>query len=139
MEITEGQRLLALGQPVTLADGTQARIVFTARALLAMEEKYGSLDAYFTTVAGGSKKALLAAVVHTLQVTLSLPLETAVDYVDTRHLNAYVKAINDAIAEALPPAEDSRGNSQKAPESAGADISISAPSSSESLPRASGK
>lgn len=142
MPTTEIQRLLAAGSGVTFADGSNATIVLSARAMARIEDEYGCLDDYFKALRAATGGRLYHHLAFTFQVVLGMPEEQVWDLIDPRQTMQYLAAIGSAIAEALPEEkaeEAAEGNGQTAPDRSPGAVSSSSPSSSgTSTPSGSG-
>jgi hypothetical protein len=97
-ETADAQRLLARGRSVQLADGATHEFRFSNRALVRIEADYETLDA-FTDALKAKPFSTLAYAIH---LTLGVPLDQAIDLIDTRRTHQYLVAIGEAFEEALP-------------------------------------
>lgn len=114
MSITDADRLVAAGRPITLADGSIVRLRFGFRGLLALEESFGSLTAVeeiLSQVAEGKGKLLdpLVRLLAAGLVSEGLGFDAVADRLDIARLESYVEALVVALEEALPAAKVGKG------------------------------
>jgi hypothetical protein len=143
---THAQRLQAKGHPITLADGREIRVRFGMGALVAIEERFGSLKAVEeqlksldvnARVFGPILDLLMAGIIHT-GITREELLND--ELLDPEQLTEYAQAVGRAFAEAFPSISVGRGNEQATDEvaSPGKTGSTSAPSPSAAPKKRSG-
>lgn len=98
-EMTDTARLLARGALVTLRDGSQARLVMDAERMATIEDEFDGLENFGEVL----RRRPIRTVATALRVFCGLPDDqAALRAMDTRRIDAYVSAIGDALAEALP-------------------------------------
>jgi len=114
-EVSEADRLLARGAPVTIA-GKPARLIFTFEALERLEEEFGGLDEFVASLREeGLKKnrirnvrrGMVAGLLHTKpeeQDIVDFELEVRAQ-LDFRDFMAYLEALTLALTEAMPRSE----------------------------------
>lgn len=136
--VTEGDRIEALGVPITLVDGRQVRLRFGARAIRQLERQYGSLKTFQEEIRSGSDGRGATAIFDALGAGLlheKLGSQEEVDdLLDERLLSSdYLTAFNEAWEQSQPP-EDAgpvqESTTSDPGESRGVISTISSPSNS---------
>ncbi len=97
-EITDATRLLGRGQQITLAGGATHEVRFTNRSLVRIEDDYDGLEDFAAAV----QRKPFRTVAYVIHLTLGVPLESAIDMVDTRRMKEYIDTIGSALEAALP-------------------------------------
>lgn len=103
-EISDAARLLAKGSRVTLANGAEAEIVLTVPVLMAIEERYGSIEGFTEAWSTHVRGKIFGHLAFLFSETLGVSHEEAVELIDSKRLAEYMEAVVAALNEALPQA-----------------------------------
>jgi len=104
--MTSDGKVLSMGQPVRLLDGTTRSIRYGCAGLQRLEDDFGSLGAVMQSLAAGADGKAVTDVVRMLAAGMGERPEVLVDQLDTRQLRHYREAVSAALAEALPASDD---------------------------------
>lgn len=140
--ITDADRLLAEGAPITLRDGRVVHLRYGFRGLLELERRLGStreIDAAILEILNAEGLAytklshfICAGLTHVEGFASD---DELLELLDSKRLFAYGKAVGDALAEAFPEAE-TNGDRGKARRNNGrGDAGITRRQSSSAAPR----
>lgn len=105
---TTGQRLLAQGAPLTLTDGRMVNVRYDMRALVLIEQHFGSTTAMAVELSDPTGRKF-TALVHALACGLThegLDYDALLDLLHPSQVDAYDEAMEKAWDEAFPPAEE---------------------------------
>ncbi len=115
----EGPKLVANGSWVNLG-GSRVQVVFDNRALVEIERRWGSLNAFAKELRKGDEGKIYTCVSDAIAATVrNLPVDP-VDLIDPSRVLEYVIAIGAAFREAIPTvsepkAEQGGGRSPDSP------------------------
>jgi hypothetical protein len=136
-ESTDGEVLLAEGVTVQLAGGEIRPLRISNRAMVQIEKRYGSAQAYLDKLREGAFYTHLTAL---FSICWGIREDQALELIDGRQMKPYFQAVTDAVSEALGlPAEAGEVPSQASPSAFPGDASTRLQSSpAESTPSVSG-
>lgn len=121
MPVSDAARIAGQGEKITLADGRTLRVRYPMKAMLAIEERWGSINAIQALVGIDEKGAAVGKVfgplIDLLEIGLAhenLGRDELLDLTDPAQLNSYWEAVGRALHQALPDAGEAaaRGNGQ---------------------------
>ena len=122
---TQGTRLLAQGAPLTLTDGRTVNVRYDMRALVLIEQHFGSTTAMAVELSDPTGKKF-TALIHALACGLThegLDYDALLDLLHPSQVEEYDQAMEAAWDEAFPPAEEPdpnlAGETQSSPGSDG--------------------
>ena len=87
--------LVALGKPVTLANGEVRRLKFTNRIVARLEKEHGGIDGYVRSLRG----ATLDKLAYTFSLLFGVSPDAAMDLIDAKQTMKYITAITDSLVE----------------------------------------
>ena len=87
--------LVALGKPVTLANGEVRRLKFTNRIVAKLEKEHAGIDGYVRSLRG----AALEKLAYTFSLLFGVSPDAAMDLIDGRQMMEYITAITESLVE----------------------------------------
>lgn len=142
MGATPAQRLLAQGAPITLADGREARVRFDFRALVLVEEQFGSIVAMAQRLNDPKDKKysfFAKALACALHREDGLDEDALIDLLDPAQMSDYDEALQIAWEQAFPkPAESDPNPDGETTDSPGSSTTTAPPSASVAAMASSG-
>lgn len=110
--MTDSDRLLATGVPITLSDGRTPRLRYGMRGLKALEDEFGSINNAIDLVNGEVAGKVFTPLVKLLAAGLiqeELDEDALLDLLVPAWLDEYSTALQAAFEEAFPSASPGKG------------------------------
>ncbi|PZR71648.1 MAG: hypothetical protein DLM66_00330 [Candidatus Dormiibacter spiritus] len=116
LEPQEGPKLVAQGRTIVLG-GSPVLIKFDNRALVELERRWGSINAFAQELQKGGDGKMFTCISDAIAATVrNLPVDPT-DLIDLNRFPEYAEAIGAAFMEAMPevPVEPEQGKTPDAP------------------------